>query len=513
MDLIKGGAIIALVVGFWDKIKTFLWMLVSTFIQKAEMKTEDTHNEVIGYLVTHYKKFKGYDKVFGSQYESFRNGKYGLVPYEKFGDSMMIFLSQKRYFFKLIRIPFIFSKNSGALTGGENKNEQNDAKKSYSHIISIRGTVNVAEIVKKAVIHRNHISWNIDEMEKKSNRFNIYYFPEREQTGNEKKQHYGYGYSWFRQNQYHLLGINQHELGRELKSGGNALDNLFFPKEIKDLINIVSLWVKSKDWYREKNIPWKRGWLLYGPPGTGKTALARAFAEDLDLPIYYFSLAQMSNNELIKAWQSMQLNVPCIALIEDIDNVFDKRKNIAQFSPFMLAGYPNQNNDKNIAGEQNEIRAPLTFDTLLNCIDGVDKTDGVFTIITTNDITKIDEAIGNPKTLEDGTQEFVSTRPGRIDRAIQLSYMNRENKIKMAQKILSDFPDKIREAKVHIVKEEKETPAQFQEYCAQIALREYWKKKESENDNDQNISTRTLCEMQKLLNETKDWSTLHIEIE
>jgi hypothetical protein len=474
MDLLKGGAIIALVAGFWDKIKTFLWLIVSTFIQKAEIKTEDVHNEVIGYLVKNYKKFKNYDKVFGSQYESFRSGKYGLVPYEKFGESLMIFLSEKRYFFKLIRIPFIFSKNSVSIAGNESSGDQKDAKKSYSYIISIRGTVDVAEIVKNSTSQRNQISWNIDEQEEKTNRFNIYYFPEREQTGNEKRKNYGYGYLWFKQSQYKLLGVNHDELGRELKSRGNALENLFFPKEIKDLINMVSLWVKSKDWYKEKNIPWKSGWLLYGLPGTGKTALARAFAEDLDLPIYFFSLAQMSNNDLIGAWQSMQLNVPCIALIEDIDNVFDKRKNIAQYSSFAFGNFNNQKNNTENSGK-NEIITPLTFDTLLNCIDGVDKTDGIFTIITTNDITKIDEAIGIPKTLEDGTQTFISTRPGRIDRAVQLSYMNDENKLKMAEKILSDFPERIEEMKIHIAKRQSETPAQFQEYCTQIALKEYWK--------------------------------------
>ncbi len=127
------------------------------------------------------------------------------------------------------------------------------------------------------------------------------------------------------------------------------------------------------------------------------------------------------------------------------------------------------------ANNQNEIRTPLTFDTLLNCIDGVDKTDGVFTIITTNNISKIDEAIGVPKIYEDGSQEFVSTRPGRIDRAIELTYLTQDNKLKMAHKILSDFPDKIQEVEMHICEDIEETPAQFQEFCTQIALQEYWK--------------------------------------
>jgi hypothetical protein len=477
MDLLKGSAIVAVIVGFWDKIKAILWILLSTFIQRAEIKTDDTHNEVIGFLVKNYIKARSYDKVYGSQYESFRNGKYGLVPYEKFGDNLIIFFSQKKYFFGLVRIPFLFSKNHVAFLNNETNNNQNDPDKTYSYIISIRGTVNVSEIVEKAVLYRNSISWNIDEFEEKANRFNIYYFPERERSGNERYSGYR-GYSWYRQNQYQLLGVVQDELGRELKSGGNALENLFFPNHVKDLIKIINLWVKSKNWYKEKNIPWKKGWLLYGPPGTGKTALARAFAEDLDLPIYFFSLAQMSNNDLIKSWQSMQLNVPCIALIEDIDNVFDKRKNIAQSNTFLLGGYSTQNDERKENEESKEIRTPLTFDTLLNCIDGVDKTDGVFTIITTNDITKIDEAIGKPKVSENGSEEFVSTRPGRIDRAIELTYMNKDSKIKMAEKILSDFPEKITEVKQHIEKDEQETPAQFQEYCAQIALEEYWKLKE-----------------------------------
>lgn len=482
MDLLKGSAIVAFIVGFWDKIKTLLWMLLSTFIQKTEIKTEDAHNEVVGYLVKNFKSRKSYDKVYGSQYESFRNGKYGLVPYEKYGENLMIFFSQKKYL-KIVRLPFIFSKNNVAFLNGETTNAPTDAEKTYSYIISLRGTIDIAEIVEKAVQQRNNLSWNIDEQEENANRFNIYYFPEREQSGSER--HYGgyNGYAWYRQNQYKLLGVKQEELGRELKNGGNALENLFFPTEVKDLIKIISLWVKSKDWYKEKNIPWKRGWLLYGPPGTGKTALARAFAEDLDMPIYFFSLAQMANNDLVKAWQSMQLNVPCIALIEDIDNVFDKRKNIAQGSSFLFGGFSNSKEigkeDNNDGKENNEIRTPLTFDTLLNCIDGVDKSDGVFTIITTNDITKIDEAIGKPKQNEEEIYEFVSTRPGRIDKAIELTYMTNENKDKMAKKILSEFPVQYQEVKKYIDLEIRETPAQFQEYCAQIAIQEFWKRKEN----------------------------------
>lgn len=471
IDLLKGSALVAFVVGFWDKIKTFLWMMLSTFIQKIEIKTEDAHESVIAYLIKEHKKFPSYDKIYGTQYESFKNGRYGLVPYEKYGKSAIIFLTKKKYL-GFLKLPFYFSHQNPNVTSGENPHAISDQEKTYSYILCLRGTLNFDQIVGTAVTNRNKTSWNIDESEEKSNRFNIIYFPERDYAGDEHRGHNA-GYVWYKQNQFKILGVEIEELGREKKSNGKALENLFFPQNVKDLIDVIGLWVKSQHWYKEKSIPWKRGWLLYGPPGTGKTALARAFAEDLDLPIYFFSLAQLSNNEFIKAWQSMQLNIPCIALIEDIDNVFDKRKNIAQNNNLMFAN-AYSNNDDQSSESSSMSKQPLTFDTLLNCIDGVDKSDGVFTIITTNDISKIDEAIGVPKILEDGSQKFVSTRPGRIDKAIELTYMLTENKIEMANKILGDFPDKLDEVLEYINQNNEETPAQFQEYCAQIALQEYW---------------------------------------
>lgn len=472
-DILKGSAIVAFIAGFWDKIKAVLWQVLSIFIQRVEINSEEAHETVIGYLVTNYKKLPSYDRIYGAHYESFKNGRFGLVPFEKFGSNAIVFLTNKR-FLGLFKLPFYFSLAKIAPSNNDNNQESSHADKVFSSITCLRGTLNVDKIIENAIVSRNKAIWNIVEKEAVSNRFNIIYFPERDYNAHEKANH-SQGYVWFKQNQYRLLGIKPEDIGREKMSEGSALANLFFPDEVKNLIEVVSLWVKSRDWYKSKGIPWKRGWLLYGPPGTGKTALARAFAEDLDLPIYFFSLAQMSNNELITSWQTMQLNIPCIALIEDIDNVFDKRKNIAQNA--MTFGNMFSNDDKNSADGQGSsaIKMPLTFDTLLNCIDGVDKSNGVFTIITTNDISKIDPAIGYPEVLEDGTEVFKSTRPGRIDKAIELTYMTKVNKIQMAEKILSEFPEKLREVFEYIEKGEKESPAQFQEYCSQIALQEFWK--------------------------------------
>ena len=184
----------------------------------------------------------------------------------------------------------------------------------------------------------------------------------------------------------------------------------------------------------------------------------------------------MSNLELTSAWKRMQVNIPCIALIEDFDTVFDKRKNVS-YETGLFGDLFRTESPQTGEGNQNSSQtkfSPLTFDCFLNCLDGVEKSNGVFTIITTNEIGKIDEAIGRPVVGGDGKHTFVSTRPGRIDKAIELGFMDKTNKEQMAQKLLSEFPDRLREVLSYIEDDKQETPAQFQEYCSQIAIVEHW---------------------------------------
>src|SRR5262249_33597590 len=211
------------------------------------------------------------------------------------------------------------------------------------------------------------------------------------------------------QGYYRLLGITAEELGKMPLHKGRALDNLIFPERIKGLIGEIELWRNHRQWYMDKGIPWKRGWLLYGPPGTGKTALARALAEDLDLPIFVYSLADMSNFSLMRNWMEMRASTPCIALIEDVDNGFHGRTNVAhglhrdyfsrlRFQSTKKAGEQqrtdNQVTPKDAATDKDGCDdlfdiGRLSFDCLLNVLDGVERNDGVFVVMTTNDLSKI----------------------------------------------------------------------------------------------------------------------------
>ena len=196
------------------------------------------------------------------------------------------------------------------------------------------------------------------------------------------------------------------------------------------------------------------------------------------MPINVNNLAEMSNHDLIEAWTKMQVNVPCIALIEDIDNVFSGRENIARKNNPMPLMVERKKNDSQ---DSKRPFTPLTFDCLLNCLDGIERRlNGIFTIISTNDISKVDPALGQPRLQPNGAVEFISTRPGRIDKAVELTYMEAGDKVRMARRILGEYPEHLREMIAFIERfpDLQETPAQFQERCGQIALAQFWKERQ-----------------------------------
>jgi hypothetical protein len=479
-NFLAAGGAIGLVAGLWDKIKSLAWRTVSLFIQQVEVPTEAAHEALVSYLIAHYPRSRAYDRMYGATYEYQRDGRYGLIPYELFGHRTIVFYNGV--------FPFLFANVQEKKTksaGGQNQSgssSSSDAAKVYSTLTFVRGTLDVEDLLRRACAVLNALSWSVEQAEEEAkNRFCIHYVPDRG-GGDDDWGYGGSGLAWYQQGHYRLLAHTADQLGKAPTHNGKALDNLIFPRRVTDLIREIELWRKSRDWYRDKGLPWKRGWLLYGPPGTGKTALARAFAEDLNMPIYVYNLAEMGNHDLIKAWAEMQVNVPCIALIEDIDNVFHGRENVSRKHGMMSLMLAPKKKDGDGDGADRGLLTPLTFDCLLNCLDGVERADGIFTIVTTNDIGKVDPALGQPRKLPDGTVEFISTRPGRIDKAVELGHMEPADKKRLARRILGEYPDEYAAMLTFIDRypDLQETPAQFQERCGQIALACFWRDKQAE---------------------------------
>src|SRR5262249_15259769 len=198
--------------------------------------------------------------------------------------------------------------------------------------------------------------------------------------------------------------------------------------------------------------------------------------EDLDMPLFIYSLGRMLDRDLERSWADMQAHTPCVALIEDFDTVFNGRENVygkPTLADQIAGAMPNAGKGGNAPSLE---VGKLSFGCLLNCIDGVDKGGGIFTVITTNHIESLDPALGQPRRNPDGTLDFISTRPGRIDKAIELGYMEPEDKERLARRIFvdDDHGYRLMLERIEGEPDRKETPAQFQEACAQLALSLLW---------------------------------------
>ena len=63
------------------------------------------------------------------------------------------------------------------------------------------------------------------------------------------------------------------------------------PGVIELVLNDAKDFLASKEWYAERGIPHRRGYLLYGAPGAGKTSLIHSIAGELNLDVYILSLS------------------------------------------------------------------------------------------------------------------------------------------------------------------------------------------------------------------------------
>jgi chaperone BCS1 len=164
-------------------------------------------------------------------------------------------------------------------------------------------------------------------------------------------------------------------------------ETLAIDKETEsELFNDLDRFLQSRDLYRQRGIPWRRGYLFYGPPGTGKSSLIQAIASHYDRQLVSLSLTDMDDSALLRAWS--EITATSVIALEDIDSVFDGRRPLGA----------------------------LSFSALLNTLDGAGAVEGSIAILTTNHRDRLDPAL---------------IRPGRCDRVFELGYLTPETCAKM----------------------------------------------------------------------------------
>lgn len=218
------------------------------------------------------------------------------------------------------------------------------------------------------------------------------------------------------------------------------------PQERK-ILQAAEFWYSHEEWYEERGIAWRLGCLLFGKPGGGKTSLARAIGEHLDLPMHLFDLASMTNRDFIAAWLRARQDGARIIILEDLCDVFELR--------------------------ENKLEGGLTFDALLNVLDGVEREHGLLLFVTTNKVHFIDEALGAPLKDAKGHYTNKTTRPGRLDIAVELEGFDYARRLKIARRILKDEGESVRIS----TEGEGDTPGQFQDRCVKYAIEKLWNEK------------------------------------
>lgn len=221
----------------------------------------------------------------------------------------------------------------------------------------------------------------------------------------------------------------------------------YWSREFKELLFEGLFWKKLFPLYARGYISKaSRGCLLYGPPGSGKTMMVSMVARYLDVPVIVVDLNTISESTFLKDVRR-RMTGDLIVLYEDIDAVFDKRKNI----------HPD-----------NQSRQRTKFNTFLNVLDGVDKDTVAWTIITTNNPDKLDSALVK---FENG--EPVITRPGRIDKVIGVSLIDQPGKEHILTNMLKKYYSKAEIDKwVAELSKRDMTAAQVCYFCEQ-KMKEY----------------------------------------
>ncbi|KAF9300520.1 hypothetical protein BGZ74_007799 [Mortierella antarctica] len=165
-----------------------------------------------------------------------------------------------------------------------------------------------------------------------------------------------------------------------------AFHSVILAKGLKEeLLHDITTFRNSSQWYHDRGVPYRRGYLLHGPPGTGKTSFIVALAGHLRMSVCIVNLGISGLND--QQLDQLLNNAPrnSILLMEDVDAALIKRK----------------------AGKAQSGSNNVTLSGILNALDGITAQEGSVVFMTTNHIRKLAPAL---------------IRPGRCDRKMLFDY-------------------------------------------------------------------------------------------
>lgn len=221
-----------------------------------------------------------------------------------------------------------------------------------------------------------------------------------------------------------------------------AFENMFFEGK-KAVLEKIDFFLKNKEWYYSKGIPYTIGFGLHGPPGTGKTSFIKSLAKYTNRHIIVLSLKLIKTQRQLQSFfyedryneNNKRGSIGFdnkIIVIEDIDAqgdiVLDRSKKKANVPSIDFTKITEKTNVGDVIktimeNEKEEDKKllstvmkpmddePITLDDILNLWDGIEETSGRILVISSNHYNELDPAL---------------TRPGRIDVSVEMNNASRE---------------------------------------------------------------------------------------
>jgi hypothetical protein len=80
------------------------------------------------------------------------------------------------------------------------------------------------------------------------------------------------------------------------------------------------LFFEREDWFRQHNLPYRRGYLLWGAPGNGKTATIRVMAAHPYIQPYTLDLSdeEQKSSDVLRLFEKAAENTPALVILEDL---------------------------------------------------------------------------------------------------------------------------------------------------------------------------------------------------
>ena len=123
---------------------------------------------------------------------------------------------------------------------------------------------------------------------------------------------------------YTVIGTEWRQFGHPRQR--RPLDSVVLDTGVSEAtVSDVKDFMSSQDWYRDRGIPYRRGYLLHGPPGGGKTSFITALAGELEYSICVLNLSDRSMSDDRLQHRLADAPENSIILLEDIDAAFVSR--------------------------------------------------------------------------------------------------------------------------------------------------------------------------------------------